>query len=123
MTILVVDDEIAITEALSVALEIAGYRPVCAGNGRAGLEQFEKANPHLVITDVMMPHLDGRDLVRAIRQRPAGRDIPIILMSAAHDLAGNRDIGHDLFVPKPFDLDRLLDRVAELLASRRPASR
>jgi DNA-binding response OmpR family regulator len=122
MTILVVDDEIAITEALSVALEIAGHRPVCAGNGRDGLEQFEKTTPDLVIADVMMPYLDGRDMVRAIRQRPAGRDIPIILMSAAHDLAGEPGIGHDLFVLKPFDLDRLLDQVAELLASRRPPS-
>jgi DNA-binding response OmpR family regulator len=118
MMVLVVDDEIAITEALAVALEIAGYQPVCAGNGRDGLEQFERTNPQLVIADVMMPYLDGRDMVRAIRQMPAGRDIPIILMSAAHDLAGERGIGHDLFVPKPFNLDRLLDQVAELLASR-----
>jgi DNA-binding response OmpR family regulator len=123
MIVLVVDDEIAITEALGVALEMAGYQPVCAGNGRDGLEQFEKTNPGLVIADVMMPYLDGREMVRAIRQKPAGRDIPIILMSAAHDLAHEPGIGHDLFVSKPFSLDEVLDRIAELLGPRRPTPR
>jgi CheY-like chemotaxis protein len=123
MTVLVVDDELAITETLSVALELAGYRPVSAANGREGLEQFERTRPDLVISDVMMPHLDGREMVRAIRRTPAGRQIPIILMSAAHDLGRDSTIGHDLFVAKPFDLDRLLQQVAELLASGRPGPR
>jgi DNA-binding response OmpR family regulator len=122
MTVLVVDDELAITETLTVALEMAGYQTVSAGNGRDGLEQFDKTSPQLVITDIMMPYLDGRELVRLIRQKPAGRDIPIILMSAAHDLGADRRIGHDLFLPKPFNLDTFLDEVAALLTSKRPGS-
>ena len=118
MTVLVVDDEVAITETLCVALELEGYSPIAAGNGREGLEQFDRASPHLVITDLMMPYVDGRELVRAIRARPGGREVPIIVMSAAHDAARDGEIEHDRFVLKPFNLDELLGRVRELLASR-----
>jgi DNA-binding response OmpR family regulator len=123
MTILVVDDEFAITEALCQALEMAGYHPVSAGNGREGLEQFEAAHPHLVITDVMMPYVDGREMVRAIREKPAGRDVPIIVMSAAHDAVGDGHLGHDRFLRKPFNLDELLNEVGELLTTKMPRSR
>jgi two-component system phosphate regulon response regulator PhoB len=118
MTVLVVDDEVAITETLCVALELEGYSPIAAGNGREGLEQFDRASPHLVITDLMMPYVDGRELVRAIRARPGGRDVPIIVMSAAHDAIRDERIEHDRFVLKPFNLEELLGRVRELLAAK-----
>ncbi len=118
ITILVVDDDVAIRETLADALDAAGYRAVSARNGREGLSKFEGTNPRLVITDVMMPHIDGREMVRAIRRTDAGTDVPVILMSAAHDLAEEEGVGHDLFLAKPFDIDRLLDHVRELLASK-----
>lgn len=59
---------------------------------------------------------------RAIRRTDAGRDVPVILMSAAHDLAEEERVGYDLFLAKPFDIDRLLDHVAGLLRSKRPVS-
>src|SRR5690242_9906929 len=109
MTILVVDDEIAITESLCEVLAEAGHEAVSAGDGQEGLEVFEKKNPDLVVTDVMMPKLDGRQMVREIRSRPEGRDVPIILMSAARGLATGDGPGHDLFLEKPFSLDEFLE--------------
>ena len=73
MTILVVDDETAIAETLADVLEAAGYRAVSARDGREGLERFEETKPGLVITDIMMPHVDGREMVRAIRRTEAHR--------------------------------------------------
>jgi CheY-like chemotaxis protein len=117
MTVLVVDDELAITESLCDLLADAGHEAVAAGNGQEGLEAFEKKKPDLVVSDVMMPKLDGRQMVRKIRARPGGRDIPIILMSAARGLAADDGIGHDVFLEKPFDLDEFLEQVTRLTAT------
>jgi CheY-like chemotaxis protein len=118
MTVLVVDDELAITESLCDLLADAGHEAVAAGNGQEGLEAFEKKKPDLVVSDVMMPKLDGRQMVRKIRARPGGRDIPIILMSAARGLAADDGIGHNVFLEKPFDLDEFLEHVTRLTATR-----
>jgi two-component system response regulator MprA len=119
MTVLVVDDEIAITESLCDLLADAGHEAVAAGNGQEGLEAFEKKRPDLVVTDVMMPKLDGRQMVREIRSRPGGRDVAIILMSAARGIATDEGIGHDVFLEKPFGLDEFLDHVNRLTTRRR----
>jgi two-component system, OmpR family, response regulator MprA len=118
MTVLVVDDEIGITESLCELLADAGHEPVAAGNGQEGLEAFEKKKPDLVVADVMMPKLDGRQMVREIRSRPEGREVPIILMSAARGIADDGGIGHDVFLEKPFDLDEFLEHVGRLTANR-----
>jgi CheY-like chemotaxis protein len=102
MTVLVVDDEVSITETLCELLGDAGHEAVAAANGQEGLEAFEKAKPDVIVADVMMPKLDGRQMVREIRSRPAGRDVPIILMSAARGVADEEGIGHNLFLEKPF---------------------
>jgi two-component system, OmpR family, response regulator VicR len=118
MIILVVDDELAITESLCDVLADAGHEAIAAGNGQEGLEVFEKKKPDLVVADVMMPQLDGRQMVRAIRSRPEGRDVPIILMSAAHGIAKDDGGGHDLFLKKPFGLDEFLGHVSRLTGTR-----
>lgn len=120
MTILVVDDELAIAETLCEVLESVGHHAVAAGNGREGLRAFEVEQPDVVVSDVMMPQLDGREMVRAIRATERGHEIPIILMSAAREVAGDRSIGHDLFLPKPFDLDDFLGEVERLRSRRGP---
>jgi DNA-binding response OmpR family regulator len=114
MTVLVVDDEVVIVETLCEVLETVGYQAVSARNGREGLKVFEEAKPDAVVSDVMMPQLDGREMVRAIRATEHGRNIPIILISAARDIARGGDIGHDLFLEKPFDLEDFLAHVEKL---------
>lgn len=117
-TVLVVDDELAIAETLCDVLESVGHRALSAGNGREGLRVFEAENPDVIVSDVMMPQLDGREMVRAIRATERGRDVAIILMSAAREVARDGSIGHDLFLAKPFDLDEFIGEVERLKGTR-----
>jgi CheY-like chemotaxis protein len=117
MTVLVVDDDVVINEVLTELLASDGYDVVTAANGQEGLEAFERSAPGLVVADVMMPKLNGQDMVRALRSRPGGRDVPIIVISAARAL-GREDVGQDLFIEKPFDLDVFLGHVKTLSAGR-----
>ncbi|WPO98006.1 response regulator [Pseudomonas sp. HR96] len=115
-TILIVDDEYVIADILGYALEDEGYTVVKAGNGRKGLEILERDRPTLVITDFMMPLMDGLEFARAIRERPAFEQTPIVLMSGAQANLG-RDNPH-IFAAvfdKPFDIDKVIAKVSELL--------
>lgn len=114
MVVLVVDDELAIAETLCDVLDSVGHRAIAAGNGREGMKAFEAEKPALVVSDVMMPQLDGREMVRAIRSTDRGKAVAIILMSAARDAGRDTTIGHDLFLPKPFDLGEFLAHVERL---------
>ena len=113
-TILVVEDEEPIAELLRAVLEDEGYRVITAADGREALERLAEARPALVLSDVMMPHLDGRALARALQADPAHRVLPLVLLSAlgAASVAG---VPHAAFVAKPFEVDGLLATVARLL--------
>jgi CheY-like chemotaxis protein len=101
--VLVVDDEEYIVDLLSLLLEDDGHTPLAAYNGREALEVIVREHPALVIADVMMPLMDGEELVRTIKGDPSLADTPVILMSALGSLRG--DTPADDFVAKPFDLD------------------
>lgn len=113
-TVLVVDDEVAIAESLRLILEEDGIEVLVAYDGREALEIARERRPRLVLSDVMMPLLGGRELCRRLRADPATSRIAIVLMSAAqrHD-AG--DCGADGFIAKPFDLLEVLETVDRLL--------
>ena len=113
-TVLVVEDEPAIREVVAEVLREEGYRVVVAADGRAGLELLAWERPDLVLMDVMMPELDGREALREARARPDLPPVPVVLMSAAVAL-GRDDPPVDAFLPKPFDLDNLLTLVNSLL--------
>jgi len=114
-TILVVEDELVLTEVLSVVLEDAGYRVVTVGDGRAGLAALADVQPDLVLCDVMMPFMDGRELCRCMQADLALRHIPIVLMTAAPSVVSLADCKYAALVRKPFDLDRLLDVIKALV--------
>lgn len=121
-TILVVDDEYLIADILAYALEDEGYRVVKAGNGRKGLDVLERECPSLVITDFMMPVMDGLEFARAIRERPQNAGLPVILMSGAQGNIGRQH--GELFAAvfdKPFDIHAVLARVAELIGPGEPS--
>ena len=113
--ILVVDDEPTLRDLLGDVLWDAGYTVLTASDGKAALQSVTREAPDLVLMDVMMPGLDGREAARTMRAEANGAVIPIVLMSAAVTLAP-LDAGVSGFVPKPFDLDGLLAVVARLLA-------
>ena len=112
--ILAVDDEPDILELLVEVLRTEGYEMLAASDGMAALNLLAGSGADLVITDTMMPRLDGVALIRLMRQRPDLRNVPVIMMSAA----GRRALdGLDVstFLHKPFDLIALLDAVTHAI--------
>jgi DNA-binding response OmpR family regulator len=113
--VLVVDDEEKILEVLSSYLKINGCRPLCAKNGREGLDLFGKHPVSLALLDLMLPDLSGEDLCREIR---AVSDIPIIMITAKVDeesIIRGLNIGADDYVCKPFSPRQLMARVQAAL--------
>jgi len=109
--ILVVDDEPQLTRVLRTGLKSRGYDVRVAADGLAGFEAFNDWHPHLVITDLAMPNMDGLELCRRIR---AQSQAPIIVLSAKGEEKTKieaLDLGADDFVTKPFGIDELLARV------------
>jgi diguanylate cyclase (GGDEF)-like protein len=116
--ILLVEDNDDAREALALLLEHHGYAVRSAENGAKGLEEATRQPPDLVITDLAMPELSGLDMVAQFRSRPALADIPVILLSASHDIrdrVAGFDLGADDFLAKPVPLDELLARVRRQL--------
>lgn len=117
-TILVVDDEYLIADIISFALEDEGFMVVKASNGRKGLEVLERERPALIVTDFMMPVMDGLEFATAVRALSSAHHLPIILMSGAQAHIGmQRSDLFDAVLPKPFDIESIIAEVKKLLAS------
>ncbi len=115
--ILVVDDEQAICEFVRAFLEDEGYSVSVGRNGAEALHKIRAQRPDLVLMDIMMPGLDGREVVRQLHGHPVYSAIPVILMSAATRWDHAVD-GPIQFLSKPFDLDRLLTMIGTTLQQR-----
>lgn len=112
--ILLVEDNADAREVLAQLLESHGYAVRSASNGAQALEEAGRRSPDLVITDVEMPEVSGLDLLQQFRQLPTLADIPVIVVSAHHDIQdriAGFDHGADDFLPKPVHVDELLARV------------
>jgi two-component system response regulator VicR len=118
-TIFIVDDEYSIVEALTDLLVEEGYLVVSAANGREALAAITAKPPDLVLTDLMMPTMDGRQLVAQMRRVPTLRRVPVILMSAASLPRVPIEEPEIPVFRKPFEIDVLLAEISRLLA--RPA--
>ena len=121
MKILIAEDEPALRENLQWMLEMEGYEVLCASDGREALRLAGEAQPDLVITDVMMPHLDGYGLVKALREDPLRSTVPIIMLSAKADRSDVRtgmNLGADDYLTKPYRREELLQAIASRLARR-----
>ena len=115
-TILIVDDEFMIANILELAFEDEGYEVVKAANGRKGLEVLERERPALVITDFMMPVMDGLEMARKIREHALYKDMPILLMSGAQGSISRAT--PQLFAAvfdKPFKMEDVIAKVLELI--------
>lgn len=118
--VLIVDDEYDLLHTVRAALELNGYEAVCAGNGRDALNIVRERRPDMVLTDVMMPHLNGYDLVRAIRKLPDGKEVPTALMSSIDPALHPSQGQWNAVLAKPFTLDKLLNVVSDLIGSAGP---
>jgi len=115
MRIMVVDDDPPSVKMISFLLREEGYDVTSADNGQTALEIIEREAPDLVILDVMMPHLDGFEVCRRIRQR---MDVPIIFLSAKGetvDKVAGLQLGADDYLAKPFEPAELLARVKAVM--------
>ena len=111
-TVLIVEDEPAIRAVVAALLEEEGYAVRRARDGLEALTIVDTDRVDLVLSDVVMPQLDGASLVRQLRQR--GHLVPVVLMSAVY---ADVDLPGVPFVPKPFDVDRLLEAVATAMTA------
>jgi diguanylate cyclase (GGDEF)-like protein len=118
-SVLVVDDDPDKRMLLTVALQMAGYEVRTANDGEQGLAAVESFQPDLIITDVMMPKMDGYELARRIRANPQTRFLPIIIQTAARndaqDLRRGSEVGALGYITDPTDIDMLLARARTLL--------
>jgi CheY-like chemotaxis protein len=123
-TVLIVEDEFAIADLLEMVLTDEGYRVLTAANGRQGLERLADGPlPDLIISDYMMPLLDGAGLLQAMRNTEAHRDIPCIIMSSVPEANVRERInGYTAFVRKPFQLAAVIQLVATILSGPQPKS-
>jgi CheY-like chemotaxis protein len=122
--LLVVEDVPNVRELLEVTLRFKGYPVVSARNGQEALELVQKERPALIITDILMPKLDGFALVQRLRTDPKTRDIPVIFLSATYvtpeDKAFAMSLGAARFLEKPIDTEEFLLTIAELLTQGPP---
>jgi len=114
-TVMIVDDEPDMRHLLRITLELAGYGVVEAAHGEAALEQVRRSLPQLVLTDRMMPRMNGGELVERLRADESTKAIPIVIISGTR---GDQP-GADAVVRKPFDPDELIVLVDRLTGKER----
>lgn len=117
-TILILEDDNMLLSSVMEILELNGYTTYGAGTGTQGLEMAAHYQPHLIITDVHMPSMDGVRFIKTLRQQPATQSTPVIIMTASDDMLALGDIHHyaDSFLRKPFDPTVLLSQIESLLS-------
>ena len=114
--LVVVDDEPNIRELLSASLRFAGFDVATAGTGEEAIAAVERHRPDLLVLDVMMPGMDGFDVVR--RLRSAGRVLPVLFLTArdsTDDKVTGLTLGGDDYVTKPFSLEEVVARIRAVL--------
>jgi DNA-binding response OmpR family regulator len=117
-TILIVEDEEDIAALIAHHMQGAGFNVMVAYNGAAAFKEIEKQLPDLVLLDLMLPDIDGTEVCKALRQRQATKDIPIIMVTAKAeevDRIVGLELGADDYVVKPFNTRELVLRVKGIL--------
>lgn len=116
--VLLVDDDAAMRELVRIQLEREGYAVQEAASATEGLAAIEARKPELILIDVMMPHVDGWEMLRQVQERYGVSAIPVLMFSGQVDEAGERQAsssGARGFVGKGFDLDELVDQAKTIL--------
>ena len=124
--ILVVDDEPNIVQTLQDRLEMNEYIVVTASNGKEGLNVALKESPDIILLDVIMPIMDGHEMLEALRRHPDGKDIAVIMLTArnqTNDIARANICGIEDYIVKPFDLSKLLEKIESIVENRKVLAR
>lgn len=119
--LLVADDEPHILRTLDDLLTAEGYIIFKATDGKKALEQAESAFPDLIILDVMMPKMDGFEVLKRLKKNPRTMDIPVIMLtvkSTSHDIEEGIKLYAEKYITKPFSSDALLQEIEKSLSIR-----
>ena len=110
--VLVVDDEPMLRDTLGQTLSAEGYVVDLAVDGETALERIRAARPDAILLDLMMPGMNGRQFLQALRDDDAYKNVPVMIMTAVHGLELSATLGASEVVEKPFNVDDLLNKVA-----------
>lgn len=122
--LLLVDDEPGLREAVKAYLEDEGFTVHVASNAREGWDLLQRTAPDLVISDIMMPQVDGYEFLKQVREDPRYQSLPVIFLTArgmTSDRIQGYDAGCDAYISKPFDPDELVSIVSNILKRRAAA--
>ena len=118
--ILIADDEPYVVRVLKLVLQKEGYEVTCVNNGKQALESYRKARPDIVVTDVIMPYMSGRELVEEVRETDGDHETPFVVMTSTLE-SENRDwvsgVGNVSFVGKPVSPRELVRIVNDYFSS------
>lgn len=117
--ILAVDDDLSILSVLRELLEYEGYEVSTLSTGEKVMEEITAHAPDLILLDVMLAGMDGREICKSIKEKTDTHPIPVILISATHNLSDSlkADGAPDDFVAKPFDINTLMQKIEQQLAA------
>jgi DNA-binding response OmpR family regulator len=116
--VLVIEDETSILNNICTILQISGYTCIKASNGKEGLEQLAIQLPQLILCDVMMPEMDGFEVLKNVREHETTQAIPFCFLSARADVVDidfGLSLGANGYVTKPFSAKDLLETVKRLI--------
>jgi DNA-binding response OmpR family regulator len=116
--VLVVEDEAALAKVLKLRLEMEGFEVRAAGDGQEAMEMIAQQRPDIVVCDLMMPVMDGKQVTRAIKSDKKLKSIPVLILSALkrqQEMDELAKLGADGFAAKPFDSKELTARIRELI--------
>jgi two-component system, OmpR family, response regulator len=116
-TILIMDDDLALQTVLEIALHEAGYEVILANDGQEGVEKLKTLSPDLVISDIMMPQMDGVETFQRIKEQLQDKGIPIFIMTALNRKPWFADLEAEgaVILQKPFEIDQFLRLVDDML--------
>jgi DNA-binding response OmpR family regulator len=115
--IFIIDDDLGLQTVLGLALKDAGYEVVTATDGQEGIDRLSEVQPDLVLSDVMMPYVDGVQLFESLKEQLRDEGIPIVIMTALNRKAWFADLEAEgaIILQKPFEIDHLIAVVGMLL--------
>src|SRR5438552_3276040 len=116
--VLLVEDDPALRAVMGLVLQDAGYQVTAARDGKDALELLERETPGIILLDMRMPVMDGREFSRLLHQRPGPR-VPVLTVTAdTHPEQVAAEMEADGYIEKPFDIDELVEAVRELYPDR-----
>lgn len=122
--ILFVDDDAITLQILSKAAELLGHQAILSGSGEQAIELASTLQPDLIMLDMMMPDMDGLDVLSRLREKPHTAGIPVIILSAGvnlDDAVRVRAAGAQGYLMKPISLKKLLDTITRFAPGEKPA--